>query len=263
MPRLLLAVLVALAAPSRLYAQCNDVDKKQLEEFDRAWSDATNSGDRARLESIFASDYAGATFSGVVGRAAAIDNAVRQAERNRANPQAVPRTAYDNYIITCTPNSATVTHRNTITSTANGREQTTYSRSVHVLEKRGGRWQVVGNAGHGLDDTAVLLYMERDWADADVRKDGGWYARNLADDATFVGAGTGVMQTKAEVIASLQTDKSVTDSIELSELNVRIDGNMAIVTGVSRVKGRNEQGAPFERRVRWTDTFVKREGRWL
>jgi len=30
------------------------------------------------------------------------------------------------------------------------------------LEKRGGRWQVVSNAGHGLDDQATLAYMERD-----------------------------------------------------------------------------------------------------
>jgi ketosteroid isomerase-like protein len=40
------------------------------------------------------------------------------------------------------------------------------------------------------------------------------------------------------------------------------DGNVAIVTGVNRVRGRDEQGKPFDRRVRFTDTFIRRDGRW-
>jgi ketosteroid isomerase-like protein len=262
MPRLLLAVMVAMATPTLLYAQCTDADKKQLEEFDRAWGDATTSGDRARLETILANDYAGATFTGVTGKVATIDNAVRTAERNRANPNTA-KTTYDNYIITCTPNSATLTHRNTTVATVNGREQTSYSRSVHVLEKRGGRWQVVGNAGHGLDDNAVLLYMAQDWSNANKRKDVAWFARNLADDATVVSSRTGAIRTKAELVAFLPTDKMVIESAENSEVSVRVDGNTAVVTGISHVKGRDEQGAPLDRRSRWTGTFVKRDGRWL
>ena len=60
----------------------------------------------------------------------------------------------------------------------------------------------------------------------------------------------------------MKTDKSVRESTELSETSVRVDGNMAVVTGVNRVKGRDEQGRSFDRRVRFTDTFIKRDGRW-
>lgn len=263
MRSLLPAILVAIATASPAIAQqCSDAEKMKLQEFDKAWSEATNRGDRAQLQAIYADDYAGATISGAQAKTAAIDAAVRAAERTRASGQSAPPTIYDNYVITCTPTSAVVTHRNATTTTVNGREQTSYSRSVHVMEKRGARWQVVGNAGHALNDAAVLLYMENDWNEAARKKDAAWFERNLADDATEVASRTAALQTKAEAIASMKTDRSVLESLELSEPSVRVDGNAAVVTGVNRVRGRDEQGKPFDRRVRFTDTFIKRDGRW-
>ncbi len=262
MRSLLTAVLLVATAASPVSAQCSDAEKKKLEEFDKSWSDATLRGDRAQLTTLIADDYMGAGITGAVNRATTIDNAVRQAEQNRANPQAAPRLAYDSYVITCTPVSATVTHRNMATTTANGREQTSYSRSVHVLEKRGGRWQAVGNAGHALNDGANLLYMEADWNEAYRKRDAAWFERNYADDATDVDSRTGAIQNKAQAIAAMKSDKSVAESLELSETSVRVDGNMAVVTGINRVRGRDDQGKPMDRRVRFTDTFIKRDGRW-
>lgn len=263
MRSLLPAILVAIAASSSAAAQqCSDAEKMKLQEFDKAWSEATNRGDRAQLQAIYADDYAGATITGTQAKTAAVDAAVRAAERTRASGQSAPPTIYDNYVITCTPVSAVVTHRNATTTTVNGREQTSYTRSVHVMEKRGPRWQVVGNAGHALNDAAVLLYMENDWNEAARKKDAAWFERNFADDATEVASRTSALQTKAEAIASMKTDKSVLESLELSELSVRVDANGAIVTGINRVRGRDEQGKPFDRRVRFTDTFIKRDGRW-
>ena len=239
MRRLIAALSVAMIASSTASAQCSDADRKMLEDFDRAWGAATTRGDRAYLQTVYADDYAGATLTGTVGKATSIDDAVRQADANRANPMGAPRLSFDNYIITCTPNSATITHRNAVTSTVMGREQTTYSRSVHVLEKRGSRWQVVGNAGHALTDAAMLLYMENDWNEAIKKRDGAWFERHYADDATQVTSRTGAIQSKAEAIASMRTDKSVVESIELSEASVRVDGNMAVVTN----KGGHSTGA--------------------
>jgi ketosteroid isomerase-like protein len=259
---LLLAMVAATAASPALAQQCNDAEKMKLQEFDKAWSEATRRGDRAQLQAIFADDYAGATPNGAQDKTTTVDAAVRAAERTRASGQPAPPTIYDNYVITCTPTSAVVTHRNATTSTVNGKEQTSYTRSVHVMEKRGGRWQVVGNAGHPLTDAQVLLYIENDWNEAAKKRDAAWYERNYADDATHVMAGMPTLRTKADVIASTKDGKSVIESIELSEPNVRVDGNVAIVTGLNRVRGRDEQGKPFDRRVRFTDTFIKRDGRW-
>jgi ketosteroid isomerase-like protein len=255
--------LVLLAAASRTaFAECSDADKKALETFDKAWGDASVGGDRAFLQNAYADDYAGLGVGGMTTKALTIDNTVRDAERNKANPQSANRIPPDSYIIVCTPNTATITHRNTFTSSASGKEETLYSRSIHFLEKRGGRWQVVSSTGNALNDQGVLLYMERDWNDAAKRADVAWFERNYAGDASDVSSRTGVIHTKAQEIESMKADKSVLESLELSDLNVRVEGNTGIVTGVNQVKGRDAQGKPFDRRVRFTDTFIKRDGRW-
>jgi ketosteroid isomerase-like protein len=260
--RYLLAALLIAAARDAAAQQCSEAEKMRLEEFDKAWSEATNRGDRAQLQAIFADDYQGITPNETQTKTTTIDAAVRAAERTRASGQTPPPTVYDNYVITCTPTSAVVTHRNATTTTVNGREQTAYSRSVHVMEKRGGRWQVVGNSGHPLSDSWLLLYMENDWNEATRKKDAAWFERNVADDATYVSARTGALQTKRELIASMTDSKTVYESLALSELNVRVDGNTAVVTGVNRLRGRDEQGRPFDRRSRFTGTYIKRDGRW-
>ncbi len=143
MYRLLITLAVAMIAlPQSAAAQCSDADRRALEAFDRAWTEASNRGDRAFLQNVYADDYTNLGIAVQQGKAQTIDDAVRQAEQNRANPAAVPKVTYSHYVIHCTPTTATVTHRNEITSTVGGREQTTYSRSVHNLEKRGGagRW---------------------------------------------------------------------------------------------------------------------------
>ncbi|MCA1624092.1 MAG: nuclear transport factor 2 family protein, partial [Acidobacteria bacterium] len=186
-------------------------------------------------------------------------------ERAKANPNMADKVTHDNYMITCTPNTATVTHRNIVTTKngAGGKEETFWTRSVHFLEKRGGKWQVVGNAGNGLDESAMLGYMERDWNTADVNRDLSWFEQNFAADYSGISSRTAKIQTKAEELAGFKDDKNRTESAELSEMNIRIDGNTAIVTGVNHVKGRDDKNQPFDRRVRFTDTFIKRDGRWL
>jgi ketosteroid isomerase-like protein len=259
----MLAVALLLAASRTAYADCSAADKNTLEVFDKAWSDATAGGDRAFLQNAYADDYAGLGIGGATTKAMTIDNTVKNAERNRARAANTTRIPPDQYVIVCTPNSATITHRNTSVANVNGKEVTSYGRSIHVLEKRAGRWQVVASTGNALNDQAVLIYMESDWNDAAKRNDIAWFERNYADDATDVSSRTGTIHTKAEEIASMKDDKTKLESLDLSDLNVRVDGNVAIVTGINTVKGRDAQGKSFERRSRFTDTFIKRDGRWL
>jgi len=259
--RILAAVSILFAA-APAFAQCSDADKKALETFDRAWGDATTRGDRVVLQGILADEFQGLGPAATQGKAATIDAAVQTAERNRANPAEAPRPVYDSYSITCSPNTATITHRNTVTVRVDGKDQTFYTRSVHVLEKRGGRWQVVANAGHGLDDQAVLAYMEREWNDASLKHDASWVERNYAFDASDISSRTSAIMTKAQAVADARTDKTALQSLDLSDLNIRIEGNTAVVTGVNRVVGRDAQGKAMDRRVRFTDVFIKRDGRW-
>jgi ketosteroid isomerase-like protein len=261
MKRVLAVSLLMIAAATIAYGQCSDADKKKLEDFDRAWGEASVRGDRAFLQNVYADNFVGLGATGAIDKAQSIDGAVKQAERDRANPNAA-KVTHDYYMITCTPNSATITHRNVITEQAGGKEDPFYSRSVHVLERRGDNWQVVSNAGHPLEDAGALLYMEREWNDASKRGDVAWFEHNYADDATDISSRTGAVHSKAEEIASMKGDKTVLDSLELSDLNVRVEGNSAIVTGINRVRGKDAEGKPFDRQTRFTDTYIKRDGRW-
>ncbi len=253
------AVLVtALSAPS--FAQCPEADVKRLEELDHSWSEATRKGDRAALTAIVADNFSGISPTGLTTKAEVIDNAVSAAEAARTSGKPAPRTVYDAYIIACTPATATITHRNAVTTTENGKETTSYSRSVHVLEKRGAGWQVVSNAGHPLDERTALLYLERDWNQAEIRQDAAWFERTLADEFTGVDSQTGKPTNKVENIANLK--KTTTTSADLSGLDVKMQGDTAVVTGLTRNKGKDDKGAAFDRRIRFTDVWVKRDGKW-
>jgi len=254
------AGVLASALSTPAFAQCPDADVKRLEDLDHAWSEATNKGDRAALTAIVADNFTGITPTGTTSKAEVIDGAVSAAEAARTSGKPAPRTVYDNYIIACTPATATITHRNTVTTTENGKDTTSFSRSVHVLEKRGDRWQVVSNAGHPLDERTALLYLERDWNQAEMKQDAAWFERTLTDEFTGVDSRTGSPTNKVQNIADLK--KTTTASADLSGLNVRMEGDTAVVTGLSHNKGKDDKGAAFDRRIRFTDVWVKRDGKW-
>jgi ketosteroid isomerase-like protein len=121
---------------------------------------------------------------------------------------------------------------------------------------------VINDMGHPLDDGSVLLQMEHEWNDALKTKRVAWFERNLASDVTDISSGDGALRTKAEDIAAMKADKTIYESLELSNLRVRVEGNAGIVTGINHIKGRDEQGQAFDVRLSFTDTYIKRDGRW-
>lgn len=255
------AAAILAAASSEAYSQCPESEKTKLEQFDRAWGNAGDRGDRAHLEGVFADDFVGLSPAGLTAKPQAIDAAVRDAERTRASGRPAPKVIHDYYQIGCTPNTATITHRNVVTETVDGKERTFYTRSVHMLEKRNDSWKVVSNAGHPLNDGTILLYLEREWNDADLKRDYAWHERLYADDFSGISSRTGALSTKSEEIAS--SKKGTVETAELSDLDVRVEGGNGVVTGVNHVTGKDDKGASFDRKIRFTDTFVKRDGRWM
>ena len=117
--------------------------------------------------------------------------------------------------------------------------------------------------GNPLNDGSMLLYMEQEWNDADLARDGAWYERNFADDATNISSRTGTISNKKESVQDTKTSKTKLELAELSDMRVRMEGNTGIVTGINHVKGRDDKGAAFDRWVSFTDTYVKRDGHWL
>jgi ketosteroid isomerase-like protein len=105
-----------------------------------------------------------------------------------------------------------------------------------------------------------LMQMEKDWAQAGMKKDAATLDKVMADD--WVGVDhEGKSYTKAEVMSDLKSGASVTTSVELGAMKVRVFGNTAVVTGSdtekSSYKGKDTSGT-----YAWTDVFVMRKGHW-
>ena len=263
MKRILVMFVLTFVAAGYAFGECSEADRKALEAFDRAWGEAGEKGDRAALMNVYADDYV--SIPQMMNKTLTVENTMKEFEADKANPNMADKISHDNYMITCTPMSATITHRNVVTTMngAGGKEETFWSRSVHILEKRGGKWQVVSNAGNGLDEYDMLAYMEMDWNNAYKMRDTAWFERNYAGDMSEVDSSDGKIVGKKAAIAAMIADKTVIEWMMIEALNSRIEGNTAIVTSVLHAKGRNEKGEAFDRRTRYTDTFIKRDGRWM
>jgi ketosteroid isomerase-like protein len=68
--------------------------------------------------------------------------------------------------------------------------------------------------------------------------------------------------SRAEDISDTVDDKGTNEMVETTGMNIRVDGNYAVITGTFRVKGKDAKGAAFDRKIRYTDTWIKRDGRW-
>jgi ketosteroid isomerase-like protein len=121
---------------------------------------------------------------------------------------------------------------------------------------------VVSNAGNNLDDNAVLWYLEQDWNDALMKRDGAWFEKNYASDFSSISSMSGNLSGKAQEIADIVNDKGL-ELAETTDMNIRVEGNFAVVTGIFRTKGKDEKGVAYDRRSRFTDTWIKRDGRWM
>jgi ketosteroid isomerase-like protein len=145
---------------------------------------------------------------------------------------------------------------------AGGKPESFWTRSVHFLEKRGGKWQVVSNTGHDMDDYMALDYLEQDWNDAVVNRDKAWFESNYASDFSSIGSSNGGLYNKAQDIDDTVNGKSKVTWAETSNMNISIDGKFAKVTGIFHIKGTDEAGKAMDRKIRYTDVWIKRDGRW-
>ena len=126
------------------------------------------------------------------------------------------------------------------------------------------RQQLAGRHEHenALTDQQTLFYMEQDWNDAWKKRDVAWVEKNYAPFSRDVSAVTGLLQRKEESVAEMRNSKDTYESLELSDLNFRVEGDAAVVTGINTVKGKDSRGKPFDRKSRFTDTFIRRDGQW-
>ena len=85
--------------------------------------------------------------------------------------------------------------------------------------------------------------------------------RMTSDDYTFITL-RGELRTKLEIVKGFQSGSFKYDSRTISDLNVRVYGDTAIVTGRATQKG-SESGKDYSGDYRFTRVYVKQQGQWM
>ena len=85
--------------------------------------------------------------------------------------------------------------------------------------------------------------------------------RMTSDDYTFVTL-RGEMRTKAEIVSGFKSGLFKYQSRTISDLNVRVYGDAAVVTGKSIQKG-SENGKDYSGDYWFTRVYAQQDGRWV
>jgi ketosteroid isomerase-like protein len=106
------------------------------------------------------------------------------------------------------------------------------------------------------DDKANVLAVERNAANAFTKHDVVVLNSIFADDVNIISA-TGATENKQQLLQAVQNVNSVT----VSDMQVRIEGYIAIVTGVALETGKDNNGV-YSNKLRFTDVLEKTKGVW-
>jgi uncharacterized protein (TIGR02246 family) len=118
-----------------------------------------------------------------------------------------------------------------------------------------------GGTGQARLDESAIRELEERLARAWVERDRAFIETLLAPEWTVTDA-AGQMLTKQQVLdEAFSSGERRIESMAIDEVRVRIYENTAVVTGRTRATGsyRGERGSAT---LRFTDVFVKRDGRW-
>src|SRR6266567_4300777 len=89
---------------------------------------------------------------------------------------------------------------------------------------------------------------------------------SILDDSIVLVNDDGSVQTKGEFLASVKTSgpqpTAQQQQVAPESFSVHVFGNVAIATGVMRVKG-VEGGKPYTRHERFVDTWLFKRGAWV
>lgn len=102
--------------------------------------------------------------------------------------------------------------------------------------------------------------LERSWLDAYEKRDVAAMTAIVADDFTITFA-DGSMQTKQQILESLKRPGGSTSKFTTENVQSRVYGDTVILTGLV-ISEWKQNDKPMTDRSRYTDTYVKRNGKW-
>ena len=116
------------------------------------------------------------------------------------------------------------------------------------------------SAQQRLTDGNRVVALEKQWAEAYKQRDVGILSSLLAEDFVITVEDGSTFGKLGYIGHSADTSVQV-ELAELSDLRVRVHGNVAVVTGAYHEIGKSK-GKPYEYRDRLTDVWVKSQAGW-
>jgi ketosteroid isomerase-like protein len=107
---------------------------------------------------------------------------------------------------------------------------------------------------------AKLTAQADRWDKAIIKKDRAAIEANMADDFRHIDGG-GNVDTKASFIKGVMAADLVIDPYVVEDFDVRIYGDVALLSGTTRMTGRSE-GVLFKSHYRYIDIYVRFGEQW-
>ena len=117
----------------------------------------------------------------------------------------------------------------------------------------------MGSAG---DDETIreIVEMEKQAREASIRRDADFSAHTLAEDYVAI-TPLGQITTKQDTLSARKSGQLRYDTIDISDMVVRVYGDTAVVTARADVKG-HQLGEDFSGPYRYTRVWVRKTGHW-
>jgi ketosteroid isomerase-like protein len=112
------------------------------------------------------------------------------------------------------------------------------------------------------DQSAIreIIDMERQAREASIRRDAEFSQRTLAEDYVAI-TPLGQVTTKQDTLSARRSGQLRYETINVSDMVVRVYGDTAVVTARADVKG-HQLGEDFSGPYRYTRVWVRRTGHW-
>jgi ketosteroid isomerase-like protein len=115
-----------------------------------------------------------------------------------------------------------------------------------------------GQSATSVEDQ--IKKLEQDWAQATIKSGAAAVDQYEADDIITTDPG-GRVTDKAQDNTDLSSGDLKFQSMELSDMRVRVYGDTAVAAGTNTLNG-TYKGQDISGKYRFTDTWVKRNGKW-
>ena len=111
-----------------------------------------------------------------------------------------------------------------------------------------------------MNEEDDIRRIESEWGDAFEQRDFAALNRIMADEYILTDP-LGNVRGKEESLKAIASNEVFFESTKSANVNVRINGDTAVITGRSTFKGRY-RGWSMAGQYQYTDVLVKRQGSW-